>query len=145
MLEIRGNTELIVEFTPRGWSRLHLFLCQRLRRWVPLSTTPLNGLLFEMANKVIHPPLALCRVVDKSGKEVELLSSVDCKGIIGNDNRTYILDLLHTFPPDVNFMGGAPASCRPALSEEMRQLGYPYTHRHLLPSLRQELVDAFCE
>ncbi len=85
------------------------------------------------------------RVNDKSGKEIELLSSVDCKGIVGNDNRAYILDLLHTFPPDVNYMGGAVGSSRPKLSEAMTKLGYPYTHRHLLPSLRQELIEAFCE
>ena len=28
------------------------------------------------------------------------------QGIIGNDNRHYILDLLRTFPPDVNFLKG---------------------------------------
>ncbi|VDK32074.1 unnamed protein product [Taenia asiatica] len=85
------------------------------------------------------------KVLDKSNKVVNILSSVDCKGIVGNDNRTYLLDLLNTFPPDVNYLGGAPASVRPVLSETMRKLGYPYTHRHLLPSIRQELVDSFCD
>ncbi|KAL5970957.1 Protein clueles [Taenia solium] len=85
------------------------------------------------------------KVLDKSNKMVNILSSVDCKGIVGNDNRTYLLDLLNTFPPDVNYLGGAPASVRPVLSETMRKLGYPYTHRHLLPSVRQELVDSFCD
>lgn len=28
------------------------------------------------------------------------------QGIIGNDGRYYILDLLRTFPPDVNFLPG---------------------------------------
>ncbi|VDM24400.1 unnamed protein product [Hydatigera taeniaeformis] len=84
------------------------------------------------------------KVLDKSGSVVNLLSSVDCKGIVGNDNRTYLLDLLNTFPPDVNYLGGAPAPVRPVLSETMRKLGYPYVHRHLLPSVRQELVDFFC-
>jgi len=28
------------------------------------------------------------------------------QGIIGNDSRHYILDLLRTFPPDVNFLPG---------------------------------------
>uniref|UniRef100_A0A5K3EIG9 Clu domain-containing protein n=2 Tax=Mesocestoides corti TaxID=53468 RepID=A0A5K3EIG9_MESCO len=101
-----------------------------------------NGLLAKTAK---HLKIRPHKVVDKSGKEIELFSSVDCKGIVGTDNRTYILDLLHTFPPDLNYMGGAPPSSRPVLSDEMLNLGYPYTHRHLLPSLRQELLDAFCE
>ena len=41
------------------------------------------------------------KVVNDKGEEVELCSSVECKGIIGNDGRYYILDLLRTFPPDV--------------------------------------------
>ena len=28
------------------------------------------------------------------------------QGIIGNDGHHYILDLLRTFPPDVNFLPG---------------------------------------
>lgn len=86
-----------------------------------------------------------CRVIGKDGKTVELMSSVDCKGIIGNDNRTYLLDLLNVFPPDVNYFGGAPKEGRPLLSERMQALGYPYTHRHLLSSLRPELLETFCE
>lgn len=43
-------------------------------------------------------------VISANGDTVELCSSVECKGIIGNDGRHYILDLLRTFPPDVNFL-----------------------------------------
>lgn len=43
-------------------------------------------------------------VFNDKGESVELCSSVECKGIIGNDGRHYILDLLRTFPPDVNFL-----------------------------------------
>lgn len=39
------------------------------------------------------------KVVTEKGEEVEICSSVECKGIIGNDGRHYILDLLRTFPP----------------------------------------------
>jgi protein TIF31 len=28
------------------------------------------------------------------------------QGIVGNDSRHYILDLLRTFPPDVNYLPG---------------------------------------
>ena len=34
------------------------------------------------------------KVVNEKLEEVELCSSVECKGIIGNDGRHYILDLL---------------------------------------------------
>jgi hypothetical protein len=43
-------------------------------------------------------------VISAKGESVELCSSVECKGIVGNDGRHYILDLLRTFPPDVNFL-----------------------------------------
>jgi protein TIF31 len=45
-------------------------------------------------------------VLNEKDDIVELCSSVECKGIIGNDGRHYILDLLRTFPPDVNFLPG---------------------------------------
>jgi protein TIF31 len=44
------------------------------------------------------------KVISEKSEEIELCSSVECKGIIGNDSRYYILDLLRTFPPDVNFL-----------------------------------------
>ena len=44
------------------------------------------------------------KVVNDKNEEIELCSSVECKGIVGNDGRHYILDLLRTFPPDVNFL-----------------------------------------
>lgn len=43
-------------------------------------------------------------MINDAGEEIELCSSVECKGIIGNDSRHYVLDLLRTFPPDVNFL-----------------------------------------
>lgn len=43
-------------------------------------------------------------VLNDKDDPIELCSSVECKGIIGNDGRHYILDLLRTFPPDVNFL-----------------------------------------
>nr|CDS27343.1 eukaryotic translation initiation [Hymenolepis microstoma] len=85
------------------------------------------------------------KIIGKNGKVIELKSSVDCKGIIGNDDRTYLLDFFNIFPPDVNYLGGAPKNARPVLSETMQELGYPYKHPHLLSCVRQELVEAFCE
>ncbi|XP_054167940.1 clustered mitochondria protein homolog [Oppia nitens] len=81
------------------------------------------------------------KVVNENGEEVEICSSVECKGIIGNDGRHYILDLLRTFPPDTNFLVVDDEE----LSKEVQAMGYPRQHKHRLCCLRQELVDAFFE
>ncbi|XP_037088589.1 clustered mitochondria protein homolog isoform X1 [Pollicipes pollicipes] len=87
--------------------------------------------------------IATHKVVNDKGEEVELCSSVECKGIVGNDGRHYILDLLRTFPPDVNFL--PPETTQLELSREARALGFPVRHKHKLACLRQELIDAFVE
>ncbi|KAF0755448.1 clustered mitochondria protein [Aphis craccivora] len=81
------------------------------------------------------------KVISEKSEEIELCSSVECKGIIGNDSRYYILDLLRTFPPDVNFL----LLDEDILSKEVKSLGFPIQHRHKLCCLRQELIDSFIE
>ena len=41
-----------------------------------------------------------------NNEEIMLYSSIECKGIIGNDSRHYVLDLLRMFPPDLNYLPG---------------------------------------
>ncbi|XP_073981757.1 clustered mitochondria protein homolog isoform X2 [Rhodnius prolixus] len=81
------------------------------------------------------------KVLNDKNEEIELCSSVECKGIIGNDGRHYILDLLRTFPPDVNFLKLEGEE----LSKEVKSLNFPIEHKHKLCCLRQELIDAFVE
>ncbi|XP_033221558.1 clustered mitochondria protein homolog [Belonocnema kinseyi] len=81
------------------------------------------------------------KVINDAEEEIELCSSVECKGIIGNDSRHYVLDLLRTFPPDVNFLKLEGVE----LSKEARALGFPVEHKHRLACLRQELIDSFVE
>lgn len=81
------------------------------------------------------------KVVNEKNEEIEICSSVECKGIIGNDGRHYILDLLRTFPPDVNYLKLDSIE----LCAELRELGFPLKFKHKLCCLRQELVDAFCD
>lgn len=81
------------------------------------------------------------KVLNDKNEEIELCSSVECKGIIGNDGRHYILDLLRTFPPDVNFLKLEGEE----LSKEVIALGFPIEHKHKLCCLRQELIDSFVE
>ncbi|XP_046389618.1 clustered mitochondria protein homolog isoform X2 [Ischnura elegans] len=80
-------------------------------------------------------------VLNEKGEVFELCSSVECKGIIGNDGRHYILDLMRTFPPDVNFLKLEGEE----LSKEVKALGFPIEHKHKLCCLRQELIDSFIE
>ncbi|KAI4897571.1 hypothetical protein NFI96_020853, partial [Prochilodus magdalenae] len=78
-------------------------------------------------------------VLNNDDTAVELCSSVECKGIVGNDGRHYILDLLFTFPPDLNFLPLEGEELKP----ECQQLGFPRQHPHRLACLRQELIEAF--
>ena len=45
-------------------------------------------------------------VQTEKGDVVELLTAVECKGIVGNDGRHYLLDLLRMTPPDLNYLPG---------------------------------------
>jgi protein TIF31 len=81
------------------------------------------------------------KVMNSKEESVELYSSIECKGIIGNDQRHYILDLLRTFPPDANYLLVEGEE----ISEFMKNHGYPKKHRHKLACLRHELIEAFTE
>ncbi|CAF3833852.1 unnamed protein product [Rotaria magnacalcarata] len=79
----------------------------------------------------------------KTEKEnsIELLTAVECKGIVGNDGRHYLLDLLRMTPPDLNYLSVDVEH----ISSARKQLDYPKTYKHRLCCLRQELIDAFVE
>ena len=81
--------------------------------------------------------------IESGGKEetITMYSSVECKGIIGNDGRHYVLDLLRMFPSDLNYLPVEGFQ----LSEESREKGFPRKFRHRLACLRQELIEAFVE
>jgi len=71
------------------------------------KTVVTNDKYLELLKKAAPRLKVLPHYVNNEKEEmVELCSSVECKGIIGNDGRHYILDLLRTFPPDVNFLKG---------------------------------------
>ncbi|XP_054857131.1 clustered mitochondria protein homolog isoform X1 [Eublepharis macularius] len=96
----------------------------------------------ELLEKTSRPlKIQKHKVLNDKNEEVELCSSVECKGIVGNDGRHYILDLLRTFPPDLNYLPMEGEE----MPEECQKMGFPKQHRHKLCCLRQELVDAFVE
>jgi protein TIF31 len=76
-----------------------------------------------------------------NNEEIVLYSSIECKGIIGNDSRHYVLDLLRMFPPDLNYL---PHEMN-ELGEESKKLNFPRKFRHKLCSLRQELIESFVD
>ena len=62
-----------------------------------------------------------------------------CSGIIGNDGRHYILDLLRTFPPDVNFLEVDGVD----LSKEAKALGKRVLHCAEVVSTFLSLMSLF--
>ncbi|KAL2094588.1 hypothetical protein ACEWY4_009307 [Coilia grayii] len=81
-------------------------------------------------------------VLNEKDERLELCSAVECKGIVGNDRRCYILDLIRTFPPDLNFL---PVRAEVEPPAECQRDGFPRQHQHRLVCLRQELVELFIE
>uniref|UniRef100_A0A3P8VG81 Clustered mitochondria homolog n=1 Tax=Cynoglossus semilaevis TaxID=244447 RepID=A0A3P8VG81_CYNSE len=104
-----------------------------------VSTHPRFLELLDKTSKSLRVQRHL--VLDQNNVSVELCSAVETKGIVGNDGRCYILDLLRTFPPDLNFQ----FSEEEEVPEECRRFGFPWRHRHSLASLRAELLEAFVQ
>ncbi|XP_035033613.1 clustered mitochondria protein homolog isoform X1 [Hippoglossus stenolepis] len=107
----------------------------------------------ELLDKTCKPlRIQRHQVLNHDNIPVELCSGIETKGILGNDGRPYILDLLRTVPPDLNFQFSETASetremreMVEEVPEECRSLGYPREHRHSLASLRPELKEAFVQ
>lgn len=62
-------------------------------------------------------------VLDGSGNAFKLAAPVECKGIIGSDDRHYLLDLMRVTPRDANYTGPGSRFC----------------------ILRPELITAYCQ
>ncbi|KAL2972440.1 hypothetical protein AAZX31_15G253600 [Glycine max] len=62
-------------------------------------------------------------VLDGSGNLFKLAAPVECKGIVGGDDRHYLLDLLRVTPRDANYTGPGSRFC----------------------ILRPELITAYCQ
>ncbi|KAK4797948.1 hypothetical protein SAY86_030274 [Trapa natans] len=62
-------------------------------------------------------------VLDGSGNVFKLAAPVECKGIVGSDDRKYLLDLMRVTPRDANYTGPGSRFC----------------------ILRPELVAAYCQ
>ncbi|KAG7036572.1 Clustered mitochondria protein [Cucurbita argyrosperma subsp. argyrosperma] len=62
-------------------------------------------------------------VLDGSGNVFKLAAPVECKGIVGSDDRHYLLDIMRVTPRDANYTGPGSRFC----------------------ILRPELITAFCQ
>lgn len=62
-------------------------------------------------------------VFDGSGNVLKLAAPVECKGIVGSDDRHYLLDLIRVTPRDANYIGTGSRFC----------------------ILRSELITSFCQ
>lgn len=73
------------------------------------------------ASKRLH--LKEHTVLDGSGNVFKLAAPVECKGIVGSDDRHYLLDLMRVTPRDANYTGLGSRFC----------------------IMRPELITAFCQ
>lgn len=72
----------------------------------------------ELMKKVCeHLNIKVNKIIDGSGKEVEIAGSVEVKGIKGTDKRNYLVDLQGLTPRDANYKGEDYHTCllRPEL------------------------------
>ncbi|CAH2064335.1 unnamed protein product, partial [Thlaspi arvense] len=73
------------------------------------------------AAKILH--IKEHAVIDASENVFKLAAPVECKGIVGSDNRHYLLDLMRVTPRDANYTGPESRFC----------------------VLRPELITSFCQ
>ncbi|XP_054610400.1 clustered mitochondria protein homolog isoform X2 [Dunckerocampus dactyliophorus] len=109
-----------------------------------IMTHPRFVQLLEKASKPLR--IQPHQVLDHRDTPVELYSGVETKGILGNDGRHYILDLLRTFPADLNFQYSEETQVNiEEVPKECQSFGYPQRHHHSLANLRPELMNAFVQ
>ncbi|KAJ6716242.1 CLUSTERED MITOCHONDRIA PROTEIN-like protein [Salix koriyanagi] len=86
-----------------------------------------DSLLYDFHSKVVEAAKRLHlkehTVQDGSGNAFKLAAPVECKGIVGSDDRHYLLDLMRATPRDANYTGPGSRFC----------------------ILRPELISAFCQ
>merc|ERR1712127_131066 len=94
------------------------------------------------------------KIMLEDKEETVLYSCIECKGIVGNDSRHYVLDLLRMFPPDLNYLPSAQEDSEKAVEaiedgnkEEKKVVEEfkPREFRHKLCSLRQELIESYVD
>lgn len=78
-------------------------------------------------------------VVAADGTDHNIITSFDCKGIVGNDGRHYLIDLFRTFAPDTIALGMPFVDCK----EEIAPMFKCPVSENKLATLRPELIESF--
>ncbi|XP_063675005.1 clustered mitochondria protein homolog [Bolinopsis microptera] len=99
------------------------------------------GKVLESSSKKLH--LREHSVIGGDGEEHRLITSYDCKGIIGNDGRHYLIDLFRSFAPDVFALGVPIENYRGEEEEQSKPMFMCPETPHKLATLRAELIEAF--
>ncbi|CAI5936846.1 unnamed protein product [Closterium sp. NIES-64] len=87
------------------------------------------------------------KVTDGDGKEATLCSPVETKGILGSDDRKYLLDLIRLTPRDANFTATTTSTTTAATGTDTNSTANAANAANAanrLAILRPELVEKFC-
>ncbi|CAI7925586.1 unnamed protein product [Closterium sp. NIES-53] len=85
------------------------------------------------------------KVTDGEGKEATLCSPVETKGILGSDDRKYLLDLIRLTPRDANFTATTTTPTTAATGTDTNTTANAANAANRLAILRPELVEKFCQ
>ncbi|CAI5473672.1 unnamed protein product, partial [Closterium sp. Yama58-4] len=84
------------------------------------------------------------KVTDGEGKEATLCSPVETKGILGSDDRKYLLDLIRLTPRDANFTATTTTTTTGTDTNTTTNAANAANAANRLAILRPELVEKFC-
>ncbi|CAI5465530.1 unnamed protein product [Closterium sp. Yama58-4] len=86
------------------------------------------------------------KVTDGEGKEATLCSPVETKGILGSDDRKYLLDLIRLTPRDANFTATTTSTTTTTGTDSnaTTNAASAANAANRLAILRPELVEKFC-
>ncbi|KAJ3106143.1 hypothetical protein HDU97_006960 [Phlyctochytrium planicorne] len=138
--EVKAEAEAGAAVNGEGEDRIGLVKYGSIDNGKSISSDPVFHEIAERVAKSLH--LAEHVVLDGEGQRHYLYTSVDTKGITGEDGRRYLLDLGRVTPVDIEFLDQVDKEAEESSEKKEGEVALPaYPHRITL--LRSELVEIY--